>query len=345
MNTRLQENLIPSTFFQIEQAKQEWESTADSLSSVVCLLDRHTQILRANRAIESWHLGEVRSVKGRSLHALLHPECRDSGCSLSRFVAQAREQVRHAHTATYDAWDQVLRRDLSVQLRPVFVSRERSSAIVGNLAVGIISDITEQKRAERALLSRDREFRSLLDQIGAAVAIVQQQRLVFVNQAVVDLFGYRLNEVSGLNPVHLFCQHDRNIVRTRLAHFPAPGTALPWEASGVTRAGHERWLHVEQATITWEGQPAIALTIRDETVRHVSEQHLEEEIALLKQHALPFQPDTMHFREAVEAFEKYLLANALRRYDGHQRKTSEMLDIPPKTLYRKMRQYGLKRGD
>ena len=85
------------------------------------------------------------------------------------------------------------------------------------------------------------------------------------------------------------------------------------------------------------------LTIQDNTARALREVQLEKEITLLKQQALPFfNPAGMRFQEAVEAFEKYLLTNALGQHAGHQRKTSEMLGIPPKTLYRKIRKYGLR---
>lgn len=337
-----QNNNYTHRFSQIEQAKQEWESTADSLSSVVCLLNNHAQILRANRVIELWHLGQVRSIKGRSLHALFHPDCGDPACYLSRFLTQAWEQIGHDTPVSCEVWDQVLRRDLSVQLRPVFLSPERLSSCVGNLAVSIISDVTERKRIERAFQSREQEYHDLVDRVATAAAIVQQQRVVFVNQAFIALFGYPRNEVSGLNPLDLFCRRDREIVTTHLARIPPSLLDQRWNAVGVTRDAHELWLNVEQTTITWEGQPAILLTIQDHTTHKLREMRLEEEITVLKQQQFPFDPAAMSFHEAVEAFEKYLLASALRQYSGHQRKISEMLGIPPKTLYRKIRQYGLK---
>ncbi|HEX4674150.1 MAG TPA: hypothetical protein VH209_02410, partial [Steroidobacteraceae bacterium] len=57
----------------IARAKQDWESTADSLPHVICLLDEHRQAMRVNRGIETWHLGKVNEVLGRDMHDLLHP--------------------------------------------------------------------------------------------------------------------------------------------------------------------------------------------------------------------------------------------------------------------------------
>jgi transcriptional regulator with PAS, ATPase and Fis domain len=52
--------------------------------------------------------------------------------------------------------------------------------------------------------------------------------------------------------------------------------------------------------------------------------------------------EALSFNEAIEAFEKRLLARALAQNYWHQGKTAAMLNIPPKTLYRKIRKYGLK---
>ena len=57
----------------IARAKQDWESTADTLPHVVCLLDDQRCAVRVNRVIESWQLGRVNEVLGRDMHELLHP--------------------------------------------------------------------------------------------------------------------------------------------------------------------------------------------------------------------------------------------------------------------------------
>ena len=213
IETQHRGNDFMHNFLQIEQAKQEWESTADSLSSVVCLLDQHSQILRANRTIESWHLGQVHSIKGRSLHALFHPDCRDSACYLSRFVSQAWEQIHQDVPAGCEAWDQVLHRDLSVLLRPLFLPHEKPSPCAGDVAVGIIRDITEQKDLERTLQTREQEYHTLVEQSAAAVAVVRHQRVLFVNPACAALFDYTTEELYGVNPLDLFCRRDRELCK------------------------------------------------------------------------------------------------------------------------------------
>ena len=41
----------------IEKAKQEWETTVDALTDMVCLINPEGIVLRANRVVEHWGLG------------------------------------------------------------------------------------------------------------------------------------------------------------------------------------------------------------------------------------------------------------------------------------------------
>ncbi len=56
-----------------------------------------------------------------------------------------------------------------------------------------------------------------------------------------------------------------------------------------------------------------------------------------------FNPGGLSFRDMVERYEKELLTRALEQNAGHLGKTSEMLEIPSKTLYRKIHKYDLQK--
>jgi len=127
-----------------ERAKQEWESTADSLPELVCLVNGQGRIIRANRTVETWNLGQVVDVKGREVHELLHPGCTDSSCYLDSFWKQAWEEAVRGQTAQCEAYDEVLKRHVFVQVQPW------KGAAIGSTVV-TVHDITERKQAEEAL--------------------------------------------------------------------------------------------------------------------------------------------------------------------------------------------------
>ena len=128
---------LPSLFDTVERAKQEWEATADALSELICLVDDRSRILRANRTIEKWGLGQVTTASGLALHDLLHPNCSGLFCSIKQFLEQMGERTVADQTSTLETYDPVMNRCLSISMRPVSASKKMVSG-----AVVVVQDIT-----------------------------------------------------------------------------------------------------------------------------------------------------------------------------------------------------------
>lgn len=160
---------------QIEQAKQEWEATVDSLSQLVCLLDRQGYILRANRTVEHWNLARVVEVKGQDLHDLLHPSCRDHTCYLKTFCAEAWQKLIKHKPAEYEAEDQILNRYLQFQLKPISNETTRRDKAAASFAVAIVQDITERKQVEEALRQARAELEIRVRERTAELSDINQQ--------------------------------------------------------------------------------------------------------------------------------------------------------------------------
>jgi C4-dicarboxylate-specific signal transduction histidine kinase len=135
----------------IERAKQEWEATADSLPQLVCLLDDQKRILRANRTVESWGLAPVVDVKGRDVHELLHPHCAQPACYLAAFLLEAWQGLSEGRSAETEAEDEILKRHLRIQARPIAAGTAGAHRPAGSFAAVVVDDITARKQAEAAL--------------------------------------------------------------------------------------------------------------------------------------------------------------------------------------------------
>ena len=129
----------------IERAKQEWESTADSLPEFICLVDHQGHISRANRTVETWNLARVMDVKGLGVHELLHPGCAASSCYLDSFWKEAWEEAMRGQPAQCEAYDEVLKRHVLVRVQP-WNGWGKGTALGSTVVV--VRDITERKRAE-----------------------------------------------------------------------------------------------------------------------------------------------------------------------------------------------------
>ena len=195
-------DLPPQTLFEkVERAKQEWEATADALPELICLIDDRGRIVRANRTVETWGLGQVVEVKERDLHGLLHAGCAALFCPLNRFLQQAREMSGDGLPAEHEAYDSILKRHLHLKVQPVSSTRPIGSST----SAVVIQDITERKRAEEALFRRAKRL-EVMNEIGEAIlaacspedvahaALSRIRPLVPYRQARVTLFRSESDE-------------------------------------------------------------------------------------------------------------------------------------------------------
>jgi signal transduction histidine kinase len=131
----------------IQRAKQQWQAAVDAMPQLICLLDSAGRVIRANRTIERWGLGDVATLSGSSLHDLLHPGCKTADCYLSLFLDGAREKLASGVRAEREVLDSLLSRHLSIQVQPLLRLSEFDDS---PCALVIVDDITAFK-----LLTRD----------------------------------------------------------------------------------------------------------------------------------------------------------------------------------------------
>lgn len=142
----------------IQQISREWESIVDALSEIILLIDHTGLIRRANRAVESWGLADVRHCAGLHFHSLLHPDC----ASGSRCYLLQRWQTwltdSQSHSLDFETDDPVLQK----RLRMIFTQPTEDFGSDGSRgAVLLLKDVTAQHQRDL----RDRQ-RSQLEAVG-----------------------------------------------------------------------------------------------------------------------------------------------------------------------------------
>ncbi|MCA9977775.1 MAG: PAS domain-containing protein, partial [Anaerolineales bacterium] len=142
------ETVLKVTFSKVERAKREWESTVDALPELICIIDENGRIVRTNRTIEKWTLGNVKRVINHSYHSLIHPQCQQP-CYLSNAIHQAVNNTSADGVFEEEIYDQTLNRFISARIQPVSMKDDNPKGS-RNLVI-ILKDISIRKRAEQAL--------------------------------------------------------------------------------------------------------------------------------------------------------------------------------------------------
>ncbi len=166
------ERTLQETLLLIERAKREWETTVDSLSQLICLLDEEGRVVRGNRTVARWGLAQVTQVKGKHFHELLHPGCNDLDCYLTTCWEQAWLKLKQGQSVECEAEDKILNRYLHLQLRPIAASPDEQMI---NFAVVVINDITNRKRTEAELRLTQARNQALLNAIPDLMFRVNQE--------------------------------------------------------------------------------------------------------------------------------------------------------------------------
>ena len=196
----------------IKKAKEQWQAAVDAMPQLICLIDRAGHVVRANRTLERWSLGDVAAVNGQCLHDLLHPGCTADECYLVPLLQWVDADTATRLHAQHEVLDPVLKRHLSIRVQPLLRSSEFDS---DPCALLIFDDITtfklltqelgkrlERESAQRAY-SEEVQARLLeiIEKTPAMVAIAQADgTLVHVNPAGRALLGLGADDrISALN--------------------------------------------------------------------------------------------------------------------------------------------------
>jgi diguanylate cyclase (GGDEF)-like protein/PAS domain S-box-containing protein len=145
-------------------------------------------------------------------------------------------------------------------------------------ALGIVQDITEQKRMRIALKNSEARYRTLIEWTPDAILVHRQTQIMYANPAALKLFGAPDLHI-------LLCKHTTELVdpaeldsqRTRMLRI---GTDEPMSAPAETRClkldGSPIDVEVQGTAIEFDGEPATHVSIRDITQRKLLEHEIRQ---------------------------------------------------------------------
>ncbi len=197
-------------------------------------------------------------VEGSSISGFLHPDSRKEALDRVKDILE---------TGRSTDWieQKLVKRD-----GQVFEAETKGSPILYRGIPGVMTlvrDITERKKAERALRESESDYRRLVAEIPLALVVSDKENIIVsANAEAARLFG-AANPVSliGKSAVDFILPENRAVAKERMRATLEGASAPNRETELVTLAGERAQVEVRGFPVTFQGQKFVMSILRDIT--------------------------------------------------------------------------------
>jgi len=164
----------------------DYQATLDAANDAIWIVDRDQRIQRCNRAAEQLFNRPREELIGKQCWEVVHgTDGPVAGCPLVRARQSRKRETMELRIG--EGW-------FLVVADPIM---DEMGDFAG--AVHVITDISELKRAEKALRESEERLRLIADASAEDIwQLDPEGRVIFVSQAVMDVFGYSVEEAMDL---------------------------------------------------------------------------------------------------------------------------------------------------
>ena len=155
-----------------------------------------------------------------------------------------------------------------IETRGYTVAKQKKKII---LAIG--RDVTERKRIESDLSKKRGEYKKLIEQASDAIGILGQNLIIYANDAMAKLVGYKNSEELIGQPVQPFYHSSYSNLMEKYTLARRNGQYAPprYETKIINHFNEAIDVEVQVTIIEWEGKPAALAILRDITQQKIFE--------------------------------------------------------------------------
>ena len=170
---------------------------------------------------------------------------------------------------------------------------ETRTSELKNSSEHLQQEMSERQRADRALQTSEEQYRLLAENVADGIGIIQDGKLLFVNDALAVMLGYTTQQLMDMDARELLHDDYKDAFAKRIQDLREGGVARDWQAVYLAADGRKVWTESHYRAIEWEGEPALLATVRDINARKLREQAMEKERAQLRK-------ENIQLRSAIE---------------------------------------------
>ncbi|MFI5247246.1 MAG: PAS domain S-box protein, partial [Nitrospirales bacterium] len=264
---------LPRELREQQLAEERFRSMVETAQTGMVMVDQTGSMVMVNRLVEQQFGYPREELLGRKIEMLV-PE---------RYRTQHWDQrSRFSHAPTARAMGAGL--DLSGLRRdgtefPVEIGLNPIQTSEGTQVLASIVDITERRQSERAIRRSEERYRRLVEVSPDAIFVSRGDRIVFINDQGVKLFGANSpDEIVGKSPLELIYPDDHAAVRARIHELIEGRETVPLVEEKIVRLDG-KVVDVETSAARFIDPEGIGvqMVLRDISERKHAEQTLQKE--------------------------------------------------------------------
>jgi diguanylate cyclase (GGDEF)-like protein/PAS domain S-box-containing protein len=258
----------------IKKVADEWQTTFDSITDLVMILDKKGRVVRMNDKAAHFFDLPMDRILGDYCFPLLHETGKPLESSLFHKMIETKQ---HEEADLYFSRSGIW----------LFVSADPIQDPTGNVIGGvyIVRDISDRKRSEEALKESEKKFRDLAEKSLVGVYIVQDGVFKYANAKIAEQRGYSVEElIDKMGPKDFLLPEDRPIVEENIQkRLSGEVESLQYEFRERTKDNKIINVEVRGSATTYQGRPAVIGTSIDITDRKRAEEKLRESEEIFRQ--------------------------------------------------------------
>ena len=259
---------------ELKKIADEWQTTFDSITDLVLILDNECRIVRANEmAVHLFNLPMDKIIGNHLFNMLPGVGNPPEGYPYKRMTETKHHEEAELYTAENERW-------LFVSVDPI-LDNNRNVVYV----VYIAKDITDRKRAEEALKESEKKFRDLAEKSLVGIYIVQDGVFKYANAKLAEQRGYAVEElIDKMGPKDFLLPEDLPIVEENIRkRLSGEVQSLQYEFRERTKENKIINVEVYGSRTLYQGRPAVIGTSLDITDRKRTEEKLRESEEIFRQ--------------------------------------------------------------
>ena len=143
----------------------------------------------------------------------------------------------------------------------------------------IQQDISTRKSLEISLRENENLCRTLIEKSINGVALMQNAKIIMLNQSCCDLFGYTAEELKNLDPAELIAPADKaRITGIHFKHMQREFDSLGYTALFIHKSGKLLTIEMNSTTVQVNGQNASFFMMTDISGQHALKEALDQSL-------------------------------------------------------------------